>query len=469
MSAWWIWWLACSRPPEPAPPPPPEPTPEPTPEPVPAPAPLPEAAPAPALQVHLTVDDLPFQIERTQQHALSASQIRWWNERLLGTLRAHDVRASGFVNCRRLQQGDDVLPRWRRAGHAIGNHSFGHLPARSVGPAAFLADVARCQDILTKEVDSPSDAFRYPYLGYGEDAADQAAIAEGLAALGLRNAPVTVPTSEWVFATRFRDALAAGDEAQQQAIVEAYYAHMDRALTAAVDLARSAEGRDVIQTVLVHVNELNALHLGPLLARWKAERGVAFVDLETAQTDPVFAKPVARVSPVALAWVARVHPEGSLDEDLARWSGREEARVLEAWPISAPQEDWHRGVPPVPKDLDELRLWLYDEGYRGDIHGSPWPTRGKGQAPPAAPVPSTKVARMVDNTQVTDGFHHAYDLRCADVPLEAMEGLAQWTIHPEGRDKPAVAFELMQGACVASVMTPAHQFLLDRLVVVAGG
>ena len=447
--------LACgSAPPEPValPPPPP------------APAPAPEPA-APEVQVHLTIDDLPWQIERRQTHALSAAAVRHWNDRLLATLRKHDVRASGFVNCGRLQDGDEVILRWRRDGHAIGNHSHSHLHAKQVGPEAFLADVARCQEVLRATSDVPPVGFRYPYLGYGEDEADQKAIAQGLARLGLRNVPVTVPTSEWVFATRFRDALADGDEPLQESIVAAWLTYMDEALDAAVALSDATEDRGIVQTVLVHDNELSALHLGRLIDRWQA-RGVLFVDVDAALADPVFTEPVRRTSPGALPWVARVRPDAP--DALAGWFGREEAKVLEAWPIEAPGDQWHRGVAPVPRDIEELRGWLREEGFVGDVHGAPWPKLGQSVAPPPDPGVGSRVARLVDATKVTDGFHHAYDLRCAEVSLATMEALAAWTRDPGGQGKPAVAFPLMHGACVATVMTEPQRFLLDELLVGAG-
>jgi len=420
------------------------------------------------LTVHLTVDDLPWQIERRQEHSLSPDQILRWNQRLLAILRAHDVQASGFVNCVRLAPGDDrVLAAWRRDAHVLGNHTHGHLPANKVGTRAFLTDAASCQRQLTERLDTPPTTFRYPYLGYGADADQQQAIAEGLAELGLRNAPVTVPTSEWVFATRFRMALQAGDEALQEQIVAAWLDHMDRALQAADDLARATEGRPVVQTVLVHVNELNALHLDRLLARW-AEAGVRFVDQSVALADPAYSAPVERIYPGALPWLARVHADAP--EEVAHWFRREERAVTQAWPIELPGPAWPRGVPPVPADIDELGAWLHDEGFVGQVHGASWPSHGKGgAAPPADPGQPMRVARLVDATRVAGGFHYSYDLRCGPVALERMQALATWTSAEDGQGRPSVAFPLAEGACVATVNTEEHRPLLDEIVTLAGG
>ncbi|MEZ4316272.1 MAG: polysaccharide deacetylase family protein [Myxococcota bacterium] len=322
--------LSCASPPTPAPAETPDPSPGP-----PAPTPI---------RVHVTVDDLPWQIERDQTMLLTAGQTRTWNDRLRAVFDSRGVKASVFFTCSRLQE-DGLVAAWAEAGHTVGNHTAHHVPAKGVGVDAFLADARECQDRLLQEVDSVP-WFRYPYLGYGRDRADQDRIRDGLAAMGLTNAPVTVPDAEYVFAFQYRHALADGDVPRQEALAAAYRTHMDDALAAAVDLAVHVEGHDIPQTVLVHVNELNVHHLGGILDTWKA-RGVELVSLPDAMADPVFQRPPTRDDDGAVAWVVRSHPGEFTDWD-RYWFGEEEGRVRRTWGFDEPEGGWHRGVPPEP-------------------------------------------------------------------------------------------------------------------------
>lgn len=297
-------------------------------------------APAPGVEVHVTVDDLPWQIERGQQVELPWSAVAEWNRRLRGHLATRGVQASVFFTCERLDPEATELDLWSAAGHALGNHTAHHLAARKVGAAAFLADAAACQERLGAE-GHPARWFRYPYLGYGADSADQGQIREGLAQLGLTNVPVAAPTAEWVFAYRYRLALEAGDEATQRAVGDAYVAHMEAALAEADRQIRLLEGRSAPVTVLLHANELNGDHLGAVLSRWEG-LGARFVSIDRVMSDPLYTRLPRSTSAFAVPWALRAHglePTG----DLA-WFSDEEGRVRQTWPLPPPP--WPTGMAP---------------------------------------------------------------------------------------------------------------------------
>jgi peptidoglycan/xylan/chitin deacetylase (PgdA/CDA1 family) len=346
--------------------------------------------PGPRRAVHLTIDDLPWQLERGQTMALPAEEVARWNRQLLAVLKQHDVSVSAFFTCDRIQPGDGSVTAWSEAGHALGNHTASHLPAKKVGPTAFLENAASCQKTLT-EAGAEVRWFRYPYLGYGADAASQQAIADGLEAMGLRDLPVTATTSEWVYATAYRKALADGDTERQARIRSEYldsvtsgrfsasalgrsslgwrYSstvaplgrefegidssslegppslnYMLDALDAAERISEALEGRPIPQTVLIHANELNGHVLDELITRYKA-RGVTFLSADDTMADPVFAKPVQRIESWAVPWVVRVHApvDGAPDPKSLQWFSQAERRAIEAWPL--PPAPWHRGVP----------------------------------------------------------------------------------------------------------------------------
>jgi len=298
------------------------------------------------LSVHLSIDDLPFQIQRGQQMTLTREETAAWNERLRRHLATHRAPASVFFVCDWLHEGSSEVEDWASAGHAVGNHTAHHLAARTVGPEAFLADAEACQERLAAD-GHPGRWFRYPYLSHGADPSSQQAIREGLGALGLSNVPIAAPTTEWVFAFRYRLALEAGDADEARLVAAAYLEHMDDALLHAEALAQRTVGRTAPHTVLVHANELNGDWLDDLLGRW-SRRGVRFVGVDEVMADSLYQRPILGTSAGALPWTLRVIDEPV--SDALRWFDQEEGRVRSAWPL--PPEPWPTGVP-VSASLSE--------------------------------------------------------------------------------------------------------------------
>jgi peptidoglycan-N-acetylglucosamine deacetylase len=279
---------------------------------------------AETLQVHLSIDDMPIMIERgepmwPEQKVLSL------NHKLLEALGSRSVSTSVFAVCDRLRAGDGMVAAWREGGHAVGNHSYSHAPLNRMEPAEWVADVRRCHQELATLSGAPPTWFRFPYLGHGRNAAAQAVAREGLEKMGYQNVPVTVATSEWVHAHAYRRALQAKDDALRAEVVADWHRHMDEALKFGRELAAVQPGREVVQVVLVHVNELVADEVGALIDRWK-KAGVQFVDVETAMADPVFSMKNHYSSGGGISWLFRIQPER---DPLKYWFGIEEGRLVE--------------------------------------------------------------------------------------------------------------------------------------------
>lgn len=172
--------------------------------------------PPPAV-VHLSLDDAPWMVQKATAVPLPAAEVADRNRRLVAMLAERDVTASVFFNCDRLQEGDGSIETWAAAGHVVGNHSASHPSLNRTAPEDWLADVRRCHDVLTARLPEAPRWFRYPHLQQGRTPEDKEAAADGLAAMGYRNAPVTVATTEWMLAFAYRRALNEGDDAKQAA------------------------------------------------------------------------------------------------------------------------------------------------------------------------------------------------------------------------------------------------------------
>lgn len=227
----------------------------------------------------------------------------------------------------------DDLPRQRQpglarpspeAGFTIGNHTWSHAGLQRTPVEEWLSDAARLQAALEPRV-GPVRLFRYPFLQMGPDQETRDRAATGLTELGLRHAPVTVATSEWVLAFAWRNA--EGDPALQAEIAAALRQHLLESLEVASALGRRLTGREVAQITLLHANELVADQLDEILVDLHTA-GWTLVRTEEALEDPLYRMEDHWTQRGGLSWLARVDPDFQPER---YWFGEEEERLNARW------------------------------------------------------------------------------------------------------------------------------------------
>jgi len=291
-------------------------------------APAPGEAELQGVQLHLSFDDAPW-AGREGSSLPSAAEVTRLNARIVETLKSRAVPGSVFFNCDGFQEGDGSLEAWVEAGMEVGNHTFSHPSLNHEPLETWLADTKRCHEVLVGRLPSPPRYFRYPYLHRGPVLETRDGARRGLEEMGYTNAPISVATTEWRLGFAYKDAVIAGDAAQQQAVVDAHRKHMQEAVDASREMAREQVDREVAQIVLLHVNELTADHLGGVIDDYRA-RGATFVSLEQALADPVYAMEDQYVGSAGLTWLLRIRsgpPPNAL-----YWFGKEEERLRELFP-----------------------------------------------------------------------------------------------------------------------------------------
>lgn len=290
------------------------------------------------VQVHLTIDDLPWMVERGHSIPASSHEIREQNKALEAILAEHQVKVSVFFTCERIRPEDGSVKIWLGGGHTVGNHTWSHPKLDKVGAGVWVADAKKCHDILAQYMDTAPTWLRYPYLGYGQDREQRDDVTTRLAAFGERTAPVTIATTEWLFAYTYRRAKRTGDQELERLVVAEWHQHMDAALQRGVDSAAQVPGRNVPQTVLLHMNELVIDEIGHLITRWKG-KNIVFIDLEAAMADPVFQMENRYTGPAGVSWLRRIRDRSDWGE---YWFGLEEGRVQERFGAIDPAD---KGVP----------------------------------------------------------------------------------------------------------------------------
>ena len=265
---------------------------------------------APLRQIAVTIDDLPW---ATLGDATPAT-IAQHHPRLIAAMTEAGIPLIGFVNEGKLVSGGKVdtarvhlLKDWVDAGFDLGNHSYGHSDLHEVGLEAYESDILRGEVFLRPllaERNKKPEWFRHPYLRAGRTLEDKAALHAFLAEHGYRVAPVTVDTSDWVWATAYRKAIAAGDSASMTRLRDEYVPYMVSKVDYFEDQSILLLGYNLPQILLMHANEINADTFGPLIAAIRA-RGYEFIDLGTAMKDPAYQRRDAYLGKWGPSWIHR--------------------------------------------------------------------------------------------------------------------------------------------------------------------
>lgn len=262
-------------------------------------------------RIAVTFDDLPWVMDRNAPPADLAEQ----HARLLAALRQACIPVIGFVNDGKLYQDNTVrsermamLEDWLRAGFELGNHTAWHSDLHAVGPRAFEADILdgerQLKPLLTRHGLKPR-WFRHPFLRTGRSPDEKAEIETFLADHGYRTAPVTINSSEWIYALAYRKTLTEGGDADTLARVEnAYVAYMLSKLSYYARRSNELLGYNVPQVLLLHANEINAASIPELVAQIRA-RGYRFVSLDEATSDPAYARPDHYAGELGTSWIHR--------------------------------------------------------------------------------------------------------------------------------------------------------------------
>ena len=254
----------------------------------------------PDRRIAVTIDDLPWQ----RMSTTSPGALRTRHAALLEQLRIGGVPVVGFVNEDKLELDGILQPErvtmldaWLDAGHALGNHTYGHVDLHVVGIPAFEDAILRGERVLrpmlAKHGQTPQ-WFRHPYLRAGRTAEDKATIADFLSQHGYRIAPVTVDNGEWVWAFAYARVLdGQADTPERAAVLErlrlGYVPYMLNKIDYYEQQSQALLGYALPQTLLLHANELNAEAYAELIAGIK-RRGYRFVTLEDAMRDPAYAR-----------------------------------------------------------------------------------------------------------------------------------------------------------------------------------
>lgn len=252
-------------------------------------------------RVAITVDDLPYV---TFGGASPEDGLRY-AESIVSALQEHGIAATGFVIGQNIKpETRPALQAFADAGHTIGNHSWSHPDYGTLTPDEFLDETRRTDEALSEWIDG-SRHYRFPYLRQGETEAKREAATHILTDLGYQNVPVTIDNDDWRFNAEYTEAIANGETDAAAIIAQNYLAHMQERTSYFQTLAIDELGGDVDHILLVHLNRINADHLGTLLD-WYDGQGWTFVTVDEALAHPVFSTAELYEGPRGLSQIERI-------------------------------------------------------------------------------------------------------------------------------------------------------------------
>ncbi|MBA3404871.1 MAG: polysaccharide deacetylase family protein [Gemmatimonadaceae bacterium] len=266
----------------------------------------------------MTLDDLPWSGPSVNEGVRTRGTAS-----IIGSLSDRGVPASGFVNCANIRGNSSILRAWLAAGVELGNHTARHLDIDRVGSAAWLEDVRDCDVALRTLTGRPPRFFRYPMLRQGATRARRDSAARALSSMGYVNAHVTIDNSESRIALAYRLASEANDREAMTSIADIYVRHLRAAFLHAREVAKRKLRRDGSHVLLLHLNQLNADHIGAALDSLAAD-GAEFVPLDTVLGDALYSLPDLYVGGRGWSWLYRIAPFDPAD---AVWDDVEAARV----------------------------------------------------------------------------------------------------------------------------------------------
>jgi len=258
-------------------------------------------------KIAVTIDDLPF----TASTNKSLAEKTALTEKLLASLKKHNIEAVGFVNEKKLLVEDEVdghiaiLEQWLKAGMELGNHTFDHSGMNQTSLDAMKESVIKGQVVsewLSKKYNKPYRYFRHPFTQTGNSVEEKIEFENFLKQQGLEVAPFTIEHTDYLFSCAYDRSRESEEDIAQ--IKQDYLKHLGEALDAFETMSDELFDRQVPQIWLIHANAINADTLDQQITLLK-KRGYEFITLEQAMKDPAYQIETAPSKRFGPSWLMR--------------------------------------------------------------------------------------------------------------------------------------------------------------------
>ncbi len=231
-----------------------------------------------------------FTFDDGQINDIGAFSLEDWNERLLGNLKKHEVKAILFsAGANKINdKGRYVLQSWNDAGHLIANHTFSHRNFNNdqISLDFFKNELIK-NDSIIRNYSNYYPFFRFPYLKEGNTKEKIDGFRAFMEETGYRNGHVSIDASDWYIDSRLVKRLKENPNADIAGFRKFYIDHLFNRAIFYDSLATQLTSRKINHVLLLHHNLAAALFLDDLIQHFK-DNGWEVINADAAYTDAIY-------------------------------------------------------------------------------------------------------------------------------------------------------------------------------------
>jgi peptidoglycan/xylan/chitin deacetylase (PgdA/CDA1 family) len=227
------------------------------------------------------------------------------NYLILEALKAHGVKATGFVVGENVETGYDILGRWLNEGHQLGNMTYSNQDLNELGIEQFIREIKLGADAIAPMLDGFGQKkryFRYPYLHYGNTVEAKKQVKLYLDDRNYIVAHASVVPDDYLYNLSLEKLGKIPDSTEYENLMNEYINHVLDEIEREEQLSKEFIGRPVRQILLLRANRLNAIYLDEMLTAIE-NMGFKFITLDRALKDEVYSKTEAYYGSRGLGYI----------------------------------------------------------------------------------------------------------------------------------------------------------------------
>jgi len=241
------------------------------------------------IRIAVTFDELPASESFNDRNQKETMQM------IMDTLKAHKVKAAGFVIGKNIEGDYDLLGEWLNDGHRLGNLSYSLSDLHEIGIEQFLIDIRKGDEALQTMLSGFGQKprfFRFPYLHYGKDQKAREYVSNFLEDHNVTVVHTTVVVEDYLYNLSLQKL---GSDPNPSALVQLmneYINHVIDQIERSNALSKKILGRSCRHILQLKANRLNSLFLGEILTAFEKE-GYTFLTIDEALKDKLYGMPDA--------------------------------------------------------------------------------------------------------------------------------------------------------------------------------
>ena len=243
-------------------------------------------------RVAITIDDLP---RGGDGDAANYESVRAMTVKLLEPIQKQKIPVTGFVNEGKMPAPElrKILNLWLDAGADLGNHTYSHANFYKTPLEKFEQEVVSGEPVTRAALEARGkklEYFRHPFLNTGPNLEAKRAFEKFLTTRGYQIAPVTLDSSDFIFALVHPQS--------------DYIPYLTKVVEFFEKRSIEVTGHEIPQILLIHANQLNADQMPQILDMFR-NRGYQFITLKEALKDPAYSMPDDYTGQGGFTWIYR--------------------------------------------------------------------------------------------------------------------------------------------------------------------